>query len=85
MSGPVGREDVLSWGITGLLDVVETYDPGRQTKFESYAISKIRWAILDELRRIDPLTRRVRQRANEVELARGELAQSLGVRRQNMR
>ena len=76
---------MLSWGITGLLDVIETYDPGRQTKFESYAISKIRWAILDELRRIDPLTRRVRQWANEVELARGELAQSLGVRRQNMR
>ena len=78
MSGPVVREDVLSRGITGLLDAIETYDPGRQTKFESYAISKIRWAILDERRRIDPLTRRVRQRTNEVELARGELAQSLG-------
>jgi RNA polymerase sigma factor FliA len=78
MSGPLDREDVLSWGIIGLLDAIDTYDPGRRTKFESYAISKIRWSILDELRRSDPLTRRVRRRAREVELARGELAQGLG-------
>ena len=42
MTGPVDREDVLSWGIIGLLDAIETYDPERRTKFESYAISKIR-------------------------------------------
>ncbi len=78
MTGPVDREDVLSWGIIGLLDAVETYDPDRRTKFESYAISKIRWSILDELRRADPMTRRGRRRAREVELATGELAQRLG-------
>jgi RNA polymerase sigma factor for flagellar operon FliA len=78
MTGPVDREDVLSWGIIGLLDAIETYDPDRRTKFESYAISKIRWSILDELRRADPLTRRGRQRAREVELARGQLAQGMG-------
>jgi RNA polymerase sigma factor for flagellar operon FliA len=78
MTGPVDREDVLSWDIIGLLDAIETYDPGRRTKFESYAISKIRWSILDELRRVDPLSRRVRRRAREVELAKGELAQRLG-------
>jgi RNA polymerase sigma factor FliA len=77
MSGPLDGEDVLSWGVIGLLDAIETYDPGRQTKFESYAISKIRWSILDELRRADPLTRRVRRWAREVELARGELTQRL--------
>jgi RNA polymerase sigma factor FliA len=75
---PVELEEVLSWGVFGLLEAVETYDPGRRTKFESYAISKIRWAILDELRRLDPLTRRVRRRAREAESARGELAQRLG-------
>jgi RNA polymerase sigma factor FliA len=75
---PVELEDVLSWGVFGLLEAVETYDPGRRTKFESYAISKIRWAILDELRRLDPLTRRVRRRAREAETARVELAQRLG-------
>lgn len=76
-TGPVDGEDVLSWGIIGLLSAVETYDPERRTKFESYAISKIRWSILDELRRTDPLTRRVRRWAREVEFARGELAQRL--------
>ncbi len=75
---PVEIEDVLSWGVFGLLEAVETYDPGRRTKFESYAISKIRWSILDELRRLDPLTRRVRRRAREVEAVRSELAQRLG-------
>lgn len=74
----VDLEEILAWGVFGLLEAVETYDPGRRTKFESYAISKIRWAILDELRRLDPLTRRVRRRAREVESARGELAQRLG-------
>ena len=77
MTAPVDREDLLSWGIMGLLDAIETYDPGRGTKFESYAISKIRWSILDELRRADPLSRRVRRRVREVELARCELAQTL--------
>jgi len=78
MTGPLDREDVLSWGVLGLLDAVETYDPGRRTKFESYAVSKIRWSILDELRKADPLTRRVRQRSREVDLIKGELAQRLG-------
>ena len=78
MSGIVDQEDVISWGILGLLDALESYDPVRRTKFESYAISKIRWSILDELRKADPLPRRVRLRAREVERARGELAQRLG-------
>jgi len=78
MSGSLDGEDVLSWGIIGLLDAIETYDPERRTKFESYAISKIRWSILDELRRADPLTRHVRRWARDVERARGELAQRFG-------
>jgi RNA polymerase sigma factor FliA len=78
MSGVVDQEDVVSWGILGLLDAVESYDPVRRTKFESYAISKIRWSILDELRKADPLPRRVRLRAREVERVRGELAQKFG-------
>jgi RNA polymerase sigma factor for flagellar operon FliA len=75
---PLEYEDVISWGVLGLLDAVETYDPGRGTKFESYAISKIRWSILDELRKADPLPRRLRLRAQQVEGARAALAQRLG-------
>ena len=77
-TGPLDREDVVSWGLFGLLDAVETYDPGRRTKFESYAISKIRWSIIDEMRKVDPLPRRTRLRLREAEMARSELAQKLG-------
>ena len=78
MSGPLDQEDVVASGLFGLLNAVETYDPGRRTKFESYAISKIRWAILDELRKVDPLSRRVRMRAHQTERTRDELVQKLG-------
>ena len=75
---PLDQQEVLAWGVLGLLDAVETYDPERGTKFETYAISKIRWSILDELRKADPLPRRLRLRAQQVEGARGTLAQKLG-------
>jgi RNA polymerase sigma factor for flagellar operon FliA len=77
MTGPANQEDLISWGVLGLLDAVETYDSRRNAKFESYAISKIRWAILDELRRTDWVPRRVRARAQEVERATAKLTQEL--------
>ena len=77
-AGPVDREDLVSWGLFGLLGAVETYDPTRPAKFETYAISKIRWSILDELRKTDPLPRTARLRAQRVEHARCELAQCYG-------
>ena len=79
--GVVEQEDMLSWGVFGLLDAVETYDPdrpGKKAKFESYAISKIRWSILDHLRKQDWVPRRVRERAQQVEAATSSLAQELG-------
>ncbi|MDQ3862594.1 MAG: sigma-70 family RNA polymerase sigma factor [Actinomycetota bacterium] len=78
MAGPLDQEDVVASGLLGLLNAVETYDPGRRTKFESYAISKIRWSILDELRKADPLSRRTRLRAHQTERTRDELVQKLG-------
>src|ERR671920_2033887 len=78
MAGAIDQEDVVASGLFGLLNAVETYDPGRRTKFESYAISKIRWSILDELRKVDPLSRRVRMRAHQTERTRDELVQKLG-------
>ena len=77
-TGSLDREDVLSWGLFGLLGAVETYDPSRPAKFETYAISKIRWSILDELRKADPLPRTARLRAQRAERARCELAQLHG-------
>ena len=78
ISGPLDQEDLVSSGLVGLLGAVETFDPGRSTKFESYAISKIRWSILDELRKVDPLSRRTRWRAHQIDRARDELVQKLG-------
>jgi RNA polymerase sigma factor for flagellar operon FliA len=75
--GIIGHEDLYAWGFPGLLDAIETYDQGRNTKFETYAISKIRWAILDELRREDWVPRRVRMKAQETERAKARLNQSL--------
>jgi len=79
MTSVVELEDMISWGVLGLLDAIETYDPERRkrAKFESYAISKIRWAILDELRGQDWVPRRVRTRAQEVERATQKLSQDL--------
>jgi RNA polymerase sigma factor for flagellar operon FliA len=78
VGGPLDQEDLISSGLVGLLGAVETYDPGRRSKFESYAISKIRWSMLDELRKVDPLSRRTRLRAHQIERARDELVQKLG-------
>jgi RNA polymerase sigma factor FliA len=78
--GAVEQEDMVSWGALGLLAAIETYDPNRpgiKAKFESYAISKIRWAILDQLRSQDWVPRRVRSRARQLEKARIKLAQEL--------
>jgi RNA polymerase sigma factor FliA len=78
--GAVEQEDMISWGVLGLLDAIETYDPdrpGKKAKFESYAISKIRWAILDQLRSQDWVPRRVRRRAQEIEAATLRLTQDL--------
>ena len=78
--GAVEQEDMISWGVLGLLDAIETYDPdrpGKKAKFESYAISKIRWAILDQLRSQDWVPRRVRLRAQEIDAATAKLTQEL--------
>ena len=79
-AGAIDQEDMISWGVLGLLDAIETYDPNRRgpkAKFESYAISKIRWAILDEVRSQDWVPRRVRLRAQEVDQATTKLTQEL--------
>ena len=77
MTGALDREDFMSSGLIGLLNAIETYDPDRKTKFETYAISKIRWAMLDEARKEDSLPRRTRSRARQIDAARRELLQQL--------
>src|SRR5688500_5854581 len=65
----IDQADLISYGIFGLIDAIDKYDADRGIKFETYAISRIRGAIIDELRAIDWVPRSVRFKAREVEKA----------------
>jgi len=63
----VDTADLISYGIFGLIDAIEKFDLGRAIKFETYAIARIKGAIIDELRAMDWVPRSVRSRAREIE------------------
>lgn len=63
----VEENDLVSYGIFGLMDAIERFDPGRGFKFETYAMSRIRGAIIDELRVLDWVPRSVRSRARAID------------------
>jgi RNA polymerase sigma factor for flagellar operon FliA len=69
----VEEADLISYGLTGLISAIERFDLGREIKFETYAISRIRGAIIDELRNLDWVPRSVRARAREIERANSRL------------
>ncbi|MBX3285427.1 MAG: RNA polymerase sigma factor WhiG [Actinobacteria bacterium] len=73
----VEQSDLVSYGIFGLIDAIEKFDPDRGFKFETYAISRIKGAILDELRSIDWVPRSVRAKGRAVERAFSKLESSL--------
>ncbi len=65
----IEQADLVSYGIFGLIDAIEKFDINRAIKFETYAISRIKGAIIDELRSIDWIPRSIRSKAREVERA----------------
>lgn len=71
-------EDILSFGTIGLIEAVERFDHQKGVKFETYAISRIRGAIIDALRSLDRLPRSVRQKAREANEAILRLTNELG-------
>jgi len=71
-------DDLVSYGIFGLMDALDKFDPQRGIKFETYAIARIRGAILDGLRGNDWVPRSVRQKARELERACADLENRLG-------
>jgi RNA polymerase sigma factor for flagellar operon FliA len=73
----VDTADLISYGIFGLIDAIEKYDLTRAIKFETYAIARIKGAIIDELRAMDWVPRSVRSRAREIESAYIELENQL--------
>ena len=69
----VEQADLVSYGIFGLIDAIEKFDLDRGYKFETYAIARIKGAILDELRSIDWVPRSVRAKARSLEKAYAKL------------
>ncbi|MBT9258499.1 MAG: FliA/WhiG family RNA polymerase sigma factor [Clostridiales bacterium] len=74
----VDMEDLYSYGVFGLLDALRKYDPSRGVKFETYAFTRIRGAILDGLRELDWVPSSLRQKARRLEQAYGALEARLG-------
>ena len=74
----VELDDLISAGNFGLMGAINTYDPDREIKFETYGPSRIKGSILDDLREKDWLPRLVRQRANQLAKARQFLKARLG-------
>ena len=73
----IEQSDLVSYGIFGLIDAIDKFDPGRGYKFETYAISRIKGAIIDELRSIDWVPRSVRAKARAIERAYSKLENEL--------
>jgi RNA polymerase sigma factor FliA len=93
----VDQSDLVSYGMFGLIDALEKFEPGRGNKFETYAIPRIKGAIIDELRAMDWVPRSIRFKARELEKAQAdleamlkrqpteqELAERLGVSRREL-
>jgi RNA polymerase sigma factor for flagellar operon FliA len=69
----VDQSDLVSYGMFGLIDAIDKFEPDRGFKFETYAISRIKGAILDELRSIDWVPRSVRSKVRQIEKAYAKL------------
>ena len=70
--------DLISTGVIGLIEALSNYDPSRGVKFETYAVPRIRGAILDELRSLDWVPRSTRAKSREIESATVKLENKLG-------
>lgn len=76
--GNVEFDDLVSYGIFGLFDAIDKYDPEKNIRFNTYAVTRIRGAIFDELRSIDWVPRSVRQQTRQIEEAIADLEARLG-------
>jgi RNA polymerase sigma factor for flagellar operon FliA len=73
----VEEADLISYGLIGLINAIERFELEREIKFETYAITRIKGAIIDELRALDWVPRSVRARAREIEKAHAKLEHRL--------
>lgn len=71
-------DDLVSYGTFGLIDAIDKYDPNKDVLFKTYAITRIRGQIFDELRNVDWIPRSIRQKAKQVEKIIVELENKMG-------
>ncbi|MGN0472029.1 MAG: FliA/WhiG family RNA polymerase sigma factor [Lachnospiraceae bacterium] len=74
----VEYEDLVSYGIFGLIDAIDKYDPKKEVKFETYASLRIRGAILDQIRKMDWIPRTIRQKQKKIETVMKEIEAEKG-------
>lgn len=78
LSSAVDRNDLASYGTFGLIDAIDKFDQSKGVKFETYAVSRIRGSILDELRSIDWVPRGIRSKVRDMDRTSGQLETELG-------
>ena len=74
----ISIEDIAGYGVEGLINAIERYSPQKNTRFETYALIRIRGAILDRIRAQDFLPRSVRKKIKDIKVAQEQLKQDLG-------
>lgn len=74
----VEYEDLVSYGIFGLIDAIDKFDYGKGIKFETYASLRIRGAILDQIRKMDWIPRSLRQKQKKIEAAVSKIETETG-------
>ena len=65
----VEYDDLVGYGVFGLIDAIDKFDPSKAVKFETYASLRIRGAILDQIRKMDWIPRTIRQRQRQIDTA----------------
>src|ERR671915_1843405 len=73
----VDEADLISYGLMGLIGAIERFEPEREIKFETFAVARVKGAIIDELRSLDWVPRSVRARARDIEKANSKLEHKL--------
>lgn len=74
----VEQADLVSDGVIGLMDAIDKFDPDRGLQFQTYAVSRIRGAIVDGLRATDWVPRSVREKIRDIDGAQSRLERRLG-------
>jgi RNA polymerase sigma factor FliA len=73
----VEESDLISYGLLGLIAAIERFEPNREIKFETFAMTRIKGSIIDELRSLDWVPRSVRAKAREIETVNAKLEHQL--------